>query len=46
MIFPVFRRSEICPAKRDSDDVVGMYDLVSNTFFTNAGSGSFSYGEL
>lgn len=34
------------PAKRNSDGVVGMYDLVSNTFLTNAGTGTFSYGEL
>lgn len=34
------------PAIRDSDSVVGMYDLVSNTFLTNAGSGTFSYGTL
>lgn len=34
------------PAMRDSDSVVGMYDLVSDTFLTNAGSGTFSYGTL
>ena len=33
------------PALRLSDSVVGMYDLVSNTFFTNAGTGSFIAGE-
>ncbi len=36
----------LIPAKRNSDNVVGMYDLVSNTFLTNAGTGTFSYGEL
>ena len=36
----------LIPAKRNSDGVVGMYDLVSNTFLTNAGTGTFSYGEL
>lgn len=36
----------LIPAKRKSDDALGMYDLVSNTFLTNAGSGSFLYGEL
>ena len=32
------------PAKRDSDDVLGMYDIVTDTFFTNQGSGSFTAG--
>lgn len=35
---------ELVPAMRNSDSVVGMYDLVGNQFLTNAGSGSFSYG--
>lgn len=32
------------PCYRNSDNEIGMYDLVSNTFFTNAGSGSFIAG--
>ena len=32
------------PAKRNSDNVVGMYDTVTQTFFTNAGSGTFTAG--
>ena len=32
------------PAKRISDNEVGMYDLVSNTFFTNQGTGDFIGG--
>lgn len=32
------------PAMRDSDGEVGMYDFVTETFFTNAGTGSFLYG--
>ena len=32
------------PAKRNSDGVLGMYDTVTQTFFTNAGSGSFVAG--
>lgn len=32
------------PARRDSDGVIGMYDLVSRTFKTNSGSGSFIAG--
>lgn len=30
------------PSKRKSDNVIGMYDMVSGQFFTNAGSGSFT----
>lgn len=30
------------PAKRKSDNVIGMYDIVSRQFFTNAGTGSFT----
>lgn len=37
---------DLVPAMRKSDNEVGMYDLVSDTFLTNAGSGTFSYGEL
>lgn len=33
------------PAMRASDGVVGLYDLVSDTFLTNFGSGTFEYGE-
>ena len=29
------------PAKRNSDNVLGMYDLVSGQFFTNQGTGNF-----
>lgn len=32
------------PAKRNSDNVLGMYDTVSNTFKTNAGTGTFTAG--
>ena len=32
------------PTKRNSDNVLGLYDTVSNTFFTNAGSGTFTAG--
>lgn len=37
---------ELVPAMRDSDNVVGMYDIVGRTFLTNAGSGTFNYGTL
>ena len=32
------------PCYRKSDNEIGMYDLVSNTFFTNAGTGTFTAG--
>ncbi len=34
------------PVRRNSDNVLGMYDLVSNTFFTNSGSGTFVAGPV
>lgn len=34
------------PAQRNSDNVVGMYDLVSGQFFTNAGTGDFVAGNV
>lgn len=32
------------PCYRKSDNVVGLYDLVNNVFYTNAGSGTFLMG--
>ena len=32
------------PSKRKSDNVLGLYDLVENKFYTNVGSGSFIGG--
>ena len=37
---------DFIPAKRISDNVVGMYDLENDVFYTNAGSGSFTYGSI
>ncbi len=34
------------PARRISDSAVGMYDTVSGTFFTNAGTGTFVAGPV
>lgn len=34
---------DLHPAIRIADSVVGMYDMVSDSFFTNAGSGTFTY---
>lgn len=33
------------PAKRDSDDIIGMYDIVNDVFYTNLGTGAFISGE-
>jgi hypothetical protein len=35
---------EYIPAMRNSDEVLGMYDIVGNTFYTNAGTGVFIGG--
>ena len=35
---------ELIPCYRKSDDEIGMYDLVSETFFTNQGTGTFIKG--
>lgn len=35
---------DLVPCYRKSDNEVGMYDLISDTFFTNQGTGQFTYG--
>lgn len=35
---------DMLPCYRKSDNKPGMYDLVTNTFFTNAGTGEFTVG--
>lgn len=35
---------DLVPCYRKSDNVAGMYDLISGTFFTNAGTGTFIVG--
>ncbi|MCQ2580972.1 MAG: hypothetical protein MJ164_02270, partial [Alphaproteobacteria bacterium] len=35
---------KLIPAKRNSDNVIGMYDTVTGQFFTNAGTGTFVAG--
>ena len=37
---------DMIPARRNSDGVLGMYDIVTQTFFTNAGSGAFVAGPV
>lgn len=34
----------LIPARRNNDNVLGMYDIVTGTLFTNAGSGAFVTG--
>ena len=36
--------SNMIPCYRKSDNVIGMYDIVRNTFFTNNGDGTFTKG--
>lgn len=35
---------DFVPCYRKSDNVVGLYDLVNNVFYTNKGTGSFTVG--
>lgn len=35
---------EFVPCYRKNDNVIGMYDLTTSTFFTNSGSGTFTKG--
>ena len=44
--FTVEGKMKLVPARRDSDGEVGMYDSVSNTFFTNSGTGEFIAGPV
>ena len=37
---------DFVPALRLSDNAVGLYDLVGGTFYQNAGSGSFTAGDI
>lgn len=34
------------PCYRNSDNEVGLYDIVNNVFYTNQGTGVFTYGEI
>lgn len=34
----------LVPCKRNSDGAIGMYDLVTNSFFANSGTGTFTAG--
>lgn len=37
---------DFIPCYRNSDNVVGLYDLVNNVFYTNQGTGAFTYGSV
>lgn len=37
---------QFVPCYRNSDNEVGLYDLVNNVFYTNQGTGVFTYGEV
>jgi type II secretory pathway pseudopilin PulG len=37
---------DFIPTKRNSDNAIGMYDLVNNVFYTNAGTGTFVTGNI
>lgn len=37
---------DLIPARRKSDNAIGLYDIVKGTFYTNNGTGEFLYGEI
>ena len=37
---------DFIPCYRNSDNEVGLYDLVNDVFYTNQGTGVFTYGEV
>lgn len=37
---------DLVPCYRNSDNVIGLYDIVNNQFLTNAGTGTFTYGSI
>lgn len=47
--FKLYKENELIfygiPCYRKLDSVVGLYDLISNTFLTNQGTGEFNVGE-
>lgn len=36
---------DFVPCKRNSDSEIGLYDLINNQFYTNNGTGAFTYGK-
>ena len=37
---------DFVPAQRKSDNVIGLYDLVNDVFYTNQGTGTFNAGHI
>lgn len=37
---------DFVPCYRNSDNEVGLYDIVNNVFYTNQGTGTFTYGSV
>lgn len=37
---------KLIPVRRDADGVLGMYDTITGTFYTNSGTGSFTAGPV
>lgn len=37
---------DFIPCVRNSDNEIGMYDVVNDVFYTNQGTGSFTYGKM
>jgi hypothetical protein len=37
---------DFIPCYRNSDNVVGLYDIVNDVFYTNQGTGAFTYGSV
>ena len=37
---------DFVPCIRNSDNEVGLYDRVGNTFYSNGGTGTFTYGQI
>jgi hypothetical protein len=35
---------DFVPVKRNSDNVIGLFDIVNNKFYTNKGTGTFTAG--
>ena len=37
---------DLIPCYRNSDNVIGMYDIINNIFYINSGTGNFTYGSI
>lgn len=44
--FEIVGKFNAIPCYRKSDGVIGFYDTITNTFFTNAGTGTFTKGAV